>query len=92
MNSGKVFLGVLAGVAAGALMGILFAPEKGSKTRQQIVSKGEEYADAFQGKLDDLTESISNSYKSTRDEAESIVSKGRAKFEELKKDGKSAVV
>jgi gas vesicle protein len=92
MNSGKVFLGVLAGVAAGALMGILFAPEKGSKTRQQIVGKGEEYADAFQGKLDDLTASISNSYKSTRDEAEAFVSKGRAKFDELKRDGKSVNV
>jgi gas vesicle protein len=92
MNSGKVFLGVLAGVAAGALMGILFAPEKGSKTRKQIVSKGEGYADALQGKLDDLTENITNSYKTTWDEAEAFVSKGRAKFDELKKDGKSVNV
>jgi gas vesicle protein len=92
MNSGKVFLGVLAGVAAGALMGILFAPEKGSQTRKQIVSKGEGYADALQGKFDDLAESITNSLKTTRDEAEVFVSKGRAKFDELKKDGKSVNV
>ena len=32
MDSGKVVLGVLAGVAAGAILGILFAPEKGSVT------------------------------------------------------------
>jgi hypothetical protein len=36
MSSGKVLLGVLAGAAAGALAGILFAPEKGSKTRKRI--------------------------------------------------------
>jgi gas vesicle protein len=28
MNSGKVILGALAGIAAGALIGVLFAPEK----------------------------------------------------------------
>ena len=36
MKSGKVLLGVLAGAAAGALLGILFAPEKGTKTRKMI--------------------------------------------------------
>lgn len=45
MKSGKVFLGIVAGVAAGAFLGILFAPKKGSKTRKQIMKKGEAYAD-----------------------------------------------
>lgn len=35
MNSGKVVLGALAGLAAGALLGILFAPDKGSETRKK---------------------------------------------------------
>jgi len=29
MKSGKVFLGILLGTTAGALMGMLFAPQKG---------------------------------------------------------------
>ena len=36
MGSGKVLLGVLAGVAVGATLGILFAPDKGSETRKKI--------------------------------------------------------
>ena len=41
MNSGKVVLGVLAGLAAGAALGILFAPDKGTATRKKISKKGE---------------------------------------------------
>ncbi|MFN9980542.1 MAG: YtxH domain-containing protein, partial [bacterium] len=47
MNSGKLALGLLAGVAAGALMGIILAPEKGSRTRRYILIKGEYLTDKF---------------------------------------------
>ena len=30
MNSGKALLGVMAGIATGAVIGVLFAPEKGT--------------------------------------------------------------
>ena len=39
MSTGKIVVGVLAGVAVGALLGVLFAPDKGSETRKKI-SKG----------------------------------------------------
>jgi gas vesicle protein len=62
MSSGKVLLGVLAGVAAGALIGILFAPDKGTETRKKIVKKSEDYVDEvkekFNGLIDDLTKKM----------------------------------
>ena len=42
MSTGKVLLGVLAGVAAGALVGILFAPDRGSETRKKVAQKGKD--------------------------------------------------
>ena len=53
MNSGKALLGVLAGIAAGAALGVLFAPEKGSNTRRKIVKKGEDLANNISKKLDE---------------------------------------
>jgi gas vesicle protein len=40
-------VGFLAGAAAGAIAGILFAPGKGSETRQNIRKKVKEFSDEF---------------------------------------------
>lgn len=58
MDSGKVLLGLLAGIAAGAILGILFAPDKGSVTRNKIYEKGDEYADGLKEKFSNLVDNI----------------------------------
>ena len=88
MNSGKVVLGVLAGVAVGAALGILFAPDKGSKTRKQILSKGGDYADAIKDKLDEIVDSVTSNVEDMHKQADDLASKGKAKFDEVKKDVK----
>lgn len=92
MESNKVFLGVLAGIAAGAVLGILFAPDKGSVTRKQIVDKGEDYADTLKHKYNELIDSISKQYGTTKEEVEELVSKGKSKLNEMKNEHDKAVV
>lgn len=92
MESNKVFLGVLAGVAAGAVLGILFAPDKGSVTRKQIVDKGEGYADTLKQKYNELIDSVSKQYGSTKEEVEGLVSKGKTKLSEMKNEHDKAVI
>lgn len=53
MNTGKALLGVMAGIAAGAVLGMLFAPEKGSNTRKSITKKGDDLANALNEKVDE---------------------------------------
>lgn len=50
-DSGKLLGTLLLGVAAGAAIGILFAPEKGSETRRKIVGNAEDLVDQLSDKI-----------------------------------------
>jgi gas vesicle protein len=86
MSSGKVLLGLLAGVAACALIGVLFAPDKGSVTRKKIFKKGEDYAEGIKDKLDDFLDAINEKVEEVKEEAGKV----KSKAETIKKDVKSA--
>lgn len=85
MSAGKVLLGLLAGVAAGATLGILFAPEKGAVTRKRIAKKGDDYVEELESKFNDLVEGINSEYKSVKDKASRMMQDGKAKVEEMEK-------
>jgi gas vesicle protein len=68
-DSGKVFMGLLAGLAAGALLGILFAPDKGSETRKKVVSKGEEVTDGLKNKFNDLIDELNQKIETAKAKA-----------------------
>ena len=84
MNSGKVFLGVLAGMAAGALLGVLFAPDKGTVTRKKIMSKSEDYADELKEKFNDLLDDIADKYEKAKTNMADFVDHEKAKTEKVK--------
>ena len=86
MNTGKVVLGAIAGLAIGAIGGILFAPEKGSKTRKQIVDKGDEYVDELKSKYGEFSDSLTEKFEGTKKDAENLAEKGKAKYDDVKKN------
>jgi gas vesicle protein len=75
MNSGKVILGLLAGLAAGALLGVLFAPDKGVETRRKISKKGKDLVDDVKHKYDDFVRGVNEKIDSVKQEAEYMKSK-----------------
>jgi gas vesicle protein len=64
MSTGKIIAGVLAGAALGASLGILFAPDKGSETRNRLAgslkNRFKRAGDAISDEFDDIQEDVSN--------------------------------
>lgn len=85
MNSGKVALGVLAGVAAGAILGILFAPAKGSETRQKIAGKGDDMKDALKDKFDEFMNTITEKIEKVKEDIDAFSDSHSVETEEKKK-------
>jgi gas vesicle protein len=92
MSSGKVLLGVLAGVAAGALLGVLFAPDKGWNTRKRISKKADEYMDGLREKFDEFLDTISVKMEEVKDEVSDFAEKDATKETRVGKEPKTATV
>jgi gas vesicle protein len=50
-NSNKILTSLGAGVLVGAVLGILFAPDKGTETRKKISGQGKKIVDDVQNKF-----------------------------------------
>jgi gas vesicle protein len=90
MKSGKVFLGIIAGVAVGAMLGILFAPDNGWNTRKRISKKAEDVTDDLREKFDEFLDTISVKVDEAKEQASDISEKVKSKANDIKKEAKKA--
>ena len=80
MNSGsKVLLGVLAGAATGAILGVLFAPDKGEETRKRISEGSRDVTDNLKTKFGEFVDGLADKYESVRDSATDLIDQGKQK-------------
>ena len=91
MSTGKILLGVLAGVSAGALLGILFAPDKGSATRKKISKKGQDYADDLQEKFAGFMANTKENAESAKEKSKDFVDHVKTRYDGATKEVKSVV-
>ena len=75
-TSGKILAAVAAGIAAGAVLGILFAPGKGSETRRKLNEEGKKFAE-------DLKDKFSKGKEKFKDMKEDLERTVREKAEEF---------
>jgi len=59
-NSGKIVVAHAAGVTLGALLGVLFAPDKGVETRSKLKKKGKKLKEDLQDSTNKLKDKLNH--------------------------------
>jgi gas vesicle protein len=85
MKANKIALGILGGIATGAVLGILFAPAKGADTRKKILQKGNNYADDLKDKFENISGTLKSNY-------EKMFHEGKSKLDNLKNELKNSSI
>lgn len=69
-STGNTFLTLLTGAAIGAGIGILFAPDKGSKTREKMKEGFDDISNEVKSRLDFASEEMQDKYSIAKMEVE----------------------
>ena len=69
MRTKNMVIGVASAALAGAAIGMLFAPRKGSDTRQQIADRSNEYMNGTKTRFNSMINGVSSKLDSVKSKA-----------------------
>ncbi|MBT1698795.1 YtxH domain-containing protein [Fulvivirgaceae bacterium PWU4] len=85
MNStGKVLLAIIGAAAAGAIIGMLVAPEKGSDLRKRISDTTGDWASQLSNLLAQGKEQLENLKQSAMSEGENVAGEAEGRFNKVR--------
>ena len=77
MQKDKLILAAISCTVGGALLGVLFAPDKGKNTRKKLAKKTDEYLKEIKKNSEDLSQQLKNS-------TDSILEKSKRTLQNIK--------
>lgn len=91
MINGKVFWGIVTAAAAGAVIGMLFAPEEGTQTRKKIKKRTNSLASELIDALEKSKAKVVSSAEELKDKGQKYKSDLTEKAEDLADDAADEV-
>ena len=88
MKASNVALGVISGIAAGTILGVLFAPDKGTNTRKKIIDKQKSLRNSLRKKTNEFAENSSDNFHDLRAGTEEALEEGKSNLSNLKEMNK----
>lgn len=79
----KLLIATLSGMAGGVVLGLLFAPDKGAKTREKISQKGDEYLKTIKNDITEIRRFLKKRTESTRENLNELNEEVKNKSEEV---------
>jgi gas vesicle protein len=85
-KSSRSFWAFVVGAAAGAIVGILYAPDKGENTRSKLYFQLNKYRDQLKQLINDIVEGKEVIETSAKSEGKKVVQDAKIKAEKLLED------
>lgn len=84
MKDKNLIIGLLGGVAVGAVLGVLFAPAKGCETRKKITDKSHDLKDSLKDTACRISDKISQTVSSLKNETQDVIADAKEILHEEK--------